>query len=408
LLGIAKYLPEFGWQPVILSAPLDEKADNRFTIIETGYRDALGFWGKLFKINPNEDPRKQIKNRLGVKTKKSLLDSVMTLAGEIINYPDSEKGWKKRAVNAGGKVLGRGKFDAIISSSAPITAHVIARNLKSRFKLPWVADLRDLWTQNHNYYYGRLRKRIDRRLELKTLGSTDAIVTVSQPWAEKLRMLHTGKQVFAIVNGFDPQRINIPPAKLTKHFTITYTGLIYPGKEDPTPLFSALKDLIAEKIVDPARLEIRFFGPREDWLQKEAEQYGIADVVHQYGEVPRNTAIEKQRESQVLLLLNWDDPDEKGTIPGKIFEYMAALRPTLALGGADDDIIQQILSETKTGFHGTGTEVKDWLKQRYLKYLASGAASGTGSEESIKKYSQREMAGKFAEILDKLTTQKKD
>ena len=61
LLGIAKYLPEYGWQPVILSAPLDNKADNQFTIVETGYQDALGLLGKLFKINVNEDPRKQIR-----------------------------------------------------------------------------------------------------------------------------------------------------------------------------------------------------------------------------------------------------------------------------------------------------------------------------------------------------------
>ena len=336
-----------------------------------------------------------------MKAKKSFLDSLMTLAGEIINYPDSDRGWIKPALKTGEKVLAREQFDAVFSSSAPISAHIIARKLKRHFKLPWAADLRDLWTQNHNYYYGRLRKAADRRLEQKTLGSADAIVTVSQPWADKLRAFHSGKDIYDIINGFDPERINKPPAKLTGQFTITYTGLIYPGKEDPTPLFSALKDLIAEKTIDPARLEIRFFGPREEWLQKEAGQFGLADIVHQYGEVPRDTAIQKQRESQVLLLLNWDDPNEKGTIPGKIFEYMAALRPVLAIGGGAGDIIHQILSETKTGFHGTGADVKEWLKQRYLEYLADGAASGTSSEETIKPYSQREMAGKFAEILDK-------
>ncbi len=404
MLGIAKYLPEFGWQPVILSAPLDEKSPNQFTIIETGYRDALGFPGKLFKIKPNEDPRKQIRNRLGVKSKKSFLDSMMTLAGEIINYPDSEKGWMKPAVKTGEKVLGEDNFDAIISSSAPITAHVIAHKLKSHFKIPWVADLRDLWTQNHNYYYGQLRKVVDRRLELKTLGSADAIVTVSQPWAHELGTLHKGKKVYAITNGFDPDSINEPPMPLTGQFTITYTGLIYSGKQNLALLFNALKELISEKVVGSSDVEVRFYGTGVTWLSEMIQEYSFSNITKVYDTIPQKEAIERQKESQVLLLLNWEDPKVIGWHPLKGFEYLAAARPILAVGGFGGDVTEILLKETGAGVYCVKPdEVKENLHQWYLEYKRTGRVTYQGNMQKINKYSHREMARKYSEVLNQIS-----
>src|SRR3972149_1131692 len=95
LLGLAKYLPEFGWQPIILTAPLSSKADGKVTIVETGYRETLGFWKRrVFKLNANQDDRAQLKQRFGITSQKSLLDWLLTRVGEIVNYPDSDKGWR--------------------------------------------------------------------------------------------------------------------------------------------------------------------------------------------------------------------------------------------------------------------------------------------------------------------------
>jgi glycosyltransferase involved in cell wall biosynthesis len=404
LLGMAKYLPEFGWEPIILSAPLEGKADPRFRIVETGYREALGIWGKVFKLTSQEDIRKQIRNRLGVKERKTLLDSILTLAGEIINYPDSEKGWKPYAIKDGERLLQREKIDAIISTSAPLTAHVIAYKLKSRFKIPWVGDLRDLWTQNHNYRYSFLRKCVDKRLELKTLSAADALVTVSQPWADKLGALHKGKKIYAITNGFDPETLNIPPAKLTKTFTITYTGVIYPGNQDPARLMEALRKLISEGTINPKDVEMRFYGAREPWLEKEAGEYGLANITRQYGQVPREVALQKQRESHVLLLLNWDDPQEKGTYPGKVFEYLAAGRPIIATGGSKDDVVAKLLKETGAGIQATTVEKTiSALKEMYTEYKSQGRVKPRGDKAKISKYSQLEMAKKFSEVLNSLT-----
>ena len=189
--GLTKYLPEFGWQPIILTPVLSVKPKPAVRVVETSYRDALGFWKRLLKLNPNEDIRRQTKKRLGVTSKKSLVDFILTGGGAIVNYPDSERGWIPFAVRAGDELLQKEDIDAIISSSPPVTSHLIANKLKGKFGIPWIADFPDLWSQNHNYGYGRLRRILDRNLERRTLSKTDALVTISEPWAEKLRTLHT-------------------------------------------------------------------------------------------------------------------------------------------------------------------------------------------------------------------------
>jgi len=403
VLGLAKYLPEFGWSPTILTPPLDTEPDPAYRIIETGYRDILAFWRKLFRFNAEDDIRKQVKGRFGVTGKKTILDRLMTFTGEIINYPDSEKGWKRFAVDAGDEFLRGEKMDAIISSSAPVIGHVIARELATRYDIPWVADLRDPWTQNHNYSYSRIRRAIDRRLEVKTLADAAALVIVSRPWADNLNTLHRHTKAYVITNGFDPETVNTPPAALTEKFTITYTGLIYPDRQDVGRLFEAVRMLIAEKALDAGRIEIRFYGPVETWMEKEVERRGLSGAVTQYGPASRDIAIRKQRESQVLLLLNWDDPREKGTYPGKIFEYLAARRPILSTGGSEDDVVTGLLRETQAGVNTITIEsTVEAIREMYAEYAASGGVTCHGDERAIAAYNQREMAKKYAEVLNSL------
>lgn len=405
LLPLARHLPQFGWKPFVISPPLREKPDLQFTVIDTPYRDALAFWKRLLRYNPNEgqDMREQVKRRLGVKSNRSLIDFVFTLGNEIFAYPDAEKGWKPFAIDAGKELLQQENIDVMLSCH-PVTSHLIASELKTKYRIPWIADFPDLWSQNANYQYGPLRKFLDRRLELKTLSTADALVTVSQPAAEKLRELHKGKTVYVIINGFDPAEVNEPPANLTAKFTITYTGRIYPRKQDTAKIFAALRNLISDEVIDPEKIEIRFYGPKTEWLDKEIEQHALSRIVKQYGTIPRQVALEKQRESQVLLFLKWEDPEECGAYSGKIFEYLAARRPILATGGSDD-VVTELLNETKAGIDAsTIPDIKDALEKLYREYQLKGKIVYDGRKSEIDKYSHHEMARKFSEVLNLFST----
>ena len=407
--GLAKYLPEFGWQPIILTTPLGDRPDESFgppndfkkknRVVET------------FGYISRKDAAFRTKERLNLASKKSyryvrpFLRFLYKYYLELVQYPDAEKGWKSFAVKAGNELLQSEDIDVMISSSSPVTCHIIAKELKSRHNIPWVADLRDLWTQNHDYPYSSLRKLLETRLERKTLSAADALVTVSQPWAKKLEMLHK-REAYAITNGFDPDKMSNGKASLTSKFTITYTGQIYSAraKQDPSKLFLALKDLISLGAMDPKDVEVRFYGSENRSLASKIEEYGLWTIVKQCGIVSREISFEKQRESQLLLLLKWEDPQERGWHSLKIFEYLAARRPVLATGGTDD-ILTELLNETNAGIDAQAVDdVKNALMKFYTEYKLRGKVSYLGNMEQVNKYSYREMAGKFAEVFNTITT----
>lgn len=403
--GLLKYLAESGYQPILLtSTAWPEEVPPDANVVRTPQRETLGVFKRLFGLKSQEEIRNRVRESTGTTSSKSFADRLMTFGGEIINYPDGDKGWKSPAVKAGDELLGRGDIDAIISSSSPVTGHIIAHELKKKYGVPWLADLRDLWSQNHNYSYSRVRRAIDKRLEMRTLAAADALVTVSGSWADKLKERYGDKAENVITNGFDPENTKLPPADVTEKFTITHTGNIYEGKQDPERLLGALEGLINKGKIDVSETEVRFYGPRLNRLDKAIDKYYLKQVARQYGAVKHDEAIDRQRESQVLLLLDWDSPGEKGVLPLKVFEYLAAGRPMLATGGNRDSAIDSLLKETGGGIHATGTdEIKKALLDYYREYKQKGKTDFKGKEAEISKYSQREMAGKFADILNRIT-----
>lgn len=400
LRGLAKYLPEFGWKPVILTPTLPGVPEQRFQIIQTPYPgDAIAIWKEKLHLRPDKGFQEQLGiPRVAREGKRSLTSRLLMLAKEVICYPDEHKIWYPFAIDMGQDLLRRERFDALLSSSSPVTAHLVAQKLKARHGLIWIADLRDLWTQNHYYPYSPIRKMIERRLELRTLSLADALVTVSAPLAEQLGKLHKGKVISVIPNGFDPEEVGSAP--LTKEFTITYTGQLYQGKRDPALLFRAVAELISEGKVHRSDIKIRFYGSTEYWLEQEVRYYKLNDVVSMHSHVPREEALIRQRESQLLLLLNWDDPRERGVYTGKLFEYLAARRPILAVGGPRG-VVTELLLETNTGIHVSSyVELKHILAQLYEEYKTCGQVAYHGCEGRIAQYSHRAMARRFAELLD--------
>lgn len=371
---------------------------SKYRVIETqGYQ-------------PNVDIGQQAQQRFKLTSQKTyryvrpFLRIPYRFYSEIFYYPDKEKGWKSSALATGDKFLESEKVDAIISSSSPVTCHIVAKELKNKYKIPWIADFRDLWTQNHNYPYSFLRRMIERRLELETLKQADALVTVTPVWAEKLRELHKIERIFSITNGFDPQRLSDREINLASKFTITYTGQIYTGKQDPSKLLVALRDLIEDKSIEPNNVEVRFYGPWDGSLASEIEKYRLSSIVKQYGIVGRGVAFNKQKESHLLLILYWEDPRERGWYPLKIFEYLAAQRTILSIGGFGNDVVETLLKETNAGVYCiTVEDIKNTLKILYSEYKRVGKVTYKGNMQEVNKYSYREMAKKFAEILDILT-----
>ncbi len=402
--GLAKYLGQFDWEPIVLTIKLPQPPSGQVKVLETFYP---GDVSEQIKKKLKIDQYKKLEEGLGIpkfirETKNLWMINCLGFFYGLLIFPEEQRGWFPYALEAGTKFLKNNKVDCLLSSSSPVICHMVAKKLKDKFHIPWLADFRDLWTQNYYYIYGPLLKFIDRRLEVNTLSQADALSTVSSPLLEILQELHKNKKFFCIPNGFDPSIVNNLSIPLAKEFTIVYTGNVYPGKQSPTLLFEVLRFLIKDNKIDPNMVRIKFFGRVQYWMEQEIERYQLRGVVEKYGKITREQSIDQQRQAQLLLFLNWNDSREKGVYTAKIFEYLAARRPILAVGGPKG-VVSDLLETTQAGVHiNTAQAMEDTLVKFYQEFKSQGFVSYKGIIAEINKFSHIEMAKKFAQALNQV------
>jgi glycosyltransferase involved in cell wall biosynthesis len=395
--ALVKYLPQLGWQPNVIAGHHNSGVESgNGEKNETNY-DSYTKWKKMLRM----DSRKGFKEQLNLdgKNMNNAIDLALKIHDEIINYPDAVSLWLKPAIRRAEALLEEERFDAILSSSAPPTNHLIARELKKHHGIPWIADFRDLWTQNHYYRHSRIRRHFEEQLEINTISLADTLVTVSKPLANKLMMLHRGKKTYVVTNGYDPHQVN-PGRPLPNKFTISYTGSIYKGRQDPELLLAAIADLISSRSINPSDISLEFYGNIEKWLLQEICRYDLENVAKVFGPISRQESIEKQRCSHLLLLLAWNDPQEPGIYSGKLFDYLAARRPILSIG-ITGGVVDALLRETQAGTHISKLdELKCFLLESYIRYKYDVPLQYNGIDSEIEKYSHLQMAKKFSDILN--------
>lgn len=397
--ALAKYLPRFGWEPIVLTPRIQGAERESKLVVETEYRDALEEWKARLGLDRKRGVHEQFHLPVAKKPGSTLLHTrFLDLTKYLLTYPDQLKGWIPFALAAVEEIHRQNSgIAAIVTTSPPVSCHLIGRRAKAILGCPWIADLRDLWTQNLGE---RIPHFLEIGLEKRTLGAADALVTVSDPWASRLQQRYPSQKICTITNGFDPDDFRSPSPPLTLDFSITYTGQLYEGQRDPTMLFEALRDLLKEGLIPASDLRIRFYGTVERWLPALVEKFGLTKMVELHGHTPRKGIFEHQRESQLLLLLPWGHPSETGHHSAKLFEYFAAARPVLAVGGSRG-VLTQALGETRAGVHALSkAQVREFLLTAYADYKKHGCVSYSGDRQAIEQYSHPEMARHFAHVLD--------
>ncbi len=403
--SLAKYFPEFGWTPVILTRRWDGETGQipppDVETVRTDYRDRLSMFrrrGPAAQSSRTPDLRSRLRQ------------TAAFWAKEVLTYPDEYTGWKPFALEAGRKIIEQYRPDLILSTSYPFSSHQIGYQLHKETGLPWVAEYQDPWTEGPAWSHSAVRRFFETRLEKRLMRGAAALTIVSQPWAEGLRVQHE-KPVAMIGNGFDPVNYTTPQPPQTEQFTITYTGMIYSGDfaghRDPSLLFEAVKVLLEDGTLDPARFAIRFYGPLHEQavILQLAQKFGIERVVTHYGQVAHQESILRQRESTLLLLLNWQSRSfsyrERGWYSAKVYEYLAALRPILAVPGHAE--VDALLAETASGTAvNTLEEACQALRAWYREYHTTGQVSYPGSAAQVGEHSNRAHAQRFAALFDEV------
>jgi hypothetical protein len=316
----------------------------------------------------------------------------------VICFPDEIWPWFVRDYTRIRNITEAMSPDVILTSSPPNTCHMIGNRLSRDLDIPWVAEFRDLWTQNHLAMRAWGLRRLERALERRTLRRATALITVSQPLAVQLRALHR-KPVYVIPSGFDPRETTDGPVG-SKGLVLTYTGMIYPDRRDPRPLFDAAARLVREGVIASGEMEMRFFGRNMEHVSCLLEEFPtLKGFVFVHGEISHDEALEQQELSTVLLLLEWVDERARGVYTGKLFEYLGAHRPILAVAGRGS-VIEALLQETGAGQVVTcADEAYLVLKAWTLSLRAIGRAPIRRDEKAVRGYTWLMQAQKLAKVL---------
>jgi hypothetical protein len=406
----AKYLPEFGWEPVVLTADtakdllqtvpieIDEGKVFRtpsFTLYLSLYRNLKGN-----RVTPSKAVSHKFNWKEPIYRVARLAQPVYTLPilAPLVSDPI---GWYTHAVKRGRELLDKYDTDAIFSSYPPSTSHFVASRLHQISGIPWVAEFRDLWAMNHNARTTSFLRYLTCRWEQRVMKGSSLLISTSESWAKHLEILHS-KKAITISNGFDEEDY-VEDTPLTSKFTITYTGQVYYPKQDPTPLLQALRELKEEGGISSSDFEVRFFGGNLlKTVRPLIEGCGLRELVKVCDLVPFRESVRRQKESSVLLMLKWNDPMEKGVYTGKLFEYLGAKRPILAVGSFNENV-DKLLSESGTGVVAdNGPAIKIVLSRWLDEWRNSGriVSDWEPRADVIQRYTRKAQAGKLAQLME--------
>lgn len=316
-----------------------------------------------------------------------------SLYTNVFNWPDANIGWLPFALSEGRKTMRHWRPDVIFASGPPFTTLLVGKLLSIWHRVPLIIEFRDRWSDDPYYPPPPWRRWVDRLSERWIARKAVAITTVSKPWAETYRNTY-GKPVAVVCNGYDADLTDTPceapPPGLP--LRIVYTGGIYPGRRDPSPLFEAIKKLGA--VGEHVRVE--FYGTDESLVAPSISKYSVERSVGVHSPVTHKQAIEIQRQADVLLLMQWNDPKEQGNIPGKFFEYLGALRPIMVLG-LEDGVPATILAERNAGFcsndpDAIADQLKKWIQIKSedgrIPALPERARQGFSREEQYRIFEE--------------------
>ena len=296
-------------------------------------------------------------------------------------------------------------FDLVISTYSPPASHIVAGLLKKKLNIFWVADYRDLWSENDYLPSKEPFASLEKFIENKIVSQADLISTVSTEIAKNLKSrFHL--ETITIENGFDIQEY----LKTNKLFflqdhkiRLVYTGTIYPGKRDPCVLFQGLELLSKTRTDIKDKLEILFYGWDLSNLKKLVKKYQLEYLVKIFPPVDRKQSLQIQQSVDVLLFLDWNDPTVNGILTGKIFEYMYSGTPVVSIGGSLNSAANQLIAAAGIGI-SVGNSVQD--AANFINDLLDGKTIPYNpNPEILQKYTRENLAKKMLMEITKYTNE---
>ena len=333
----------------------------------------------------------------------------------LLALPDIWIGWMPFAVRAGRTLMHDDPVDLVYSTSPHATAHLIAGRLAHGARVPWVADFRDPWFEDPpepGAPNGPVFRHVNRWLERRTIRDARAVVTSTTELRDLLRSRYPEEpagKIRAILNGYDEadfEGVDLAPAARGPRMRIVHAGSINAEFRDPRPLFAGFARLIRSGSIAASELEIRFIGagPYGDAPEVRAaiDAAGLHDAVTFVPRVPYEQSLRELAAADVLLLLQASD-DTVSLVPAKLYEYLRAQKPSLAL--VREGAVTEVLAQTGGGFAANPARsgdldtalaciAKAWRADRLQAHVADLAV--------LRRFDRRALAAELASLFDEV------
>jgi hypothetical protein len=407
-LKFAKFLPEFGWKPIIFtpenpSYPLIDESllkdvPEDLEIIKTKIWEPYQLAEKLNKSNKKfKAGQFDVGNNQSWKSKLSIW-----VRGNFF-IPDARVFWVNPSVKYLEQYLKINKIDVVVTSGPPHSLHLIGLQLKKQFpEIKWIADFRDPWTEISYYKHLKLTNKSDkkhRQLESDVFKNADITLATSYTDAENFRK--NGAHAVCITNGFDESDSSNPQTlkssdSATK-FTLSYIGVLEQLR-NPENLWKALDELVGTNAEFAENFRLKFVGRIDDKILNAIETSRLKNHIDNLGYLSHDKAINEMSNSTILLITNFPNASSKGIIPGKIFEYLATGKQIISFGPDDADVAK-ILDETKAGKHfgyDNSEEIKNFILEKFELWKIGNLSENTGN---IEQFSRRNLTKQLSDIL---------
>lgn len=402
-LKFVKYLPDFNVQPIvyipenptypIIDRGLESEVSEKAVILKHKIFEPYGlasFFGKnkTKKISSGIIPNQK---------KQSFLEKTLLWVRGNIFIPDARFLWVKPSVKFLRKYIVENGIDTVVTSGPPHSLHLIGLQLKQELGVTWLADFRDPWTTIGYHKALKLSSYAETKhkaLEHKVLNTADTIIVTSKTTKAEFEAI-TSQPITVITNGYDVEQVTKQP--LDEKFTVAHIGSFL-SERNPRILWKALKELTKENQDFATDFQLKLLGAVSQEVLDTIAEFKLQDFVLNLGYVSHQEAVEHQRKSQVLLLIEIDSEDTKSIIPGKVFEYMVSERPIIAIGPKGSDFAE-IITSTNTGVFFTYDE-KEKLKELLLKYYQDYKANNLKVHAvGLQKYFRKSLTEQLAKLV---------
>jgi glycosyltransferase involved in cell wall biosynthesis len=396
-LKFARYLPESGWEPRVLTA------------------DPRGYWirdptlleelPEAVRVQRVASPLPVAGGRKGRRGSVHWIRALRWLSGWFL-LPDAYLPWSLRALAAASRWLRRDLPDVLWTTSSPDSAHLVGWHLSRRWRIPWVADFRDPWVERLSFHPPtRWHRAIQYRLEEGVVRRAVAVVLTSQAARDRFaeRYPWAGEKLHVITNGYDEEDFAGFQWDLPRdRFRILHLGQLNPERS-LEPLLGPLRALLEAEPEARGRVELLCVGPHYASHEREVRRHGLQDVVRFEDPRPHREAVRLLGTAHLLLLLECEGLRGRQVLPGKTFEYLRSGRPVLALVDPLGDAAR-LVPELRAGWVHAPSDaagVLACLRERWARFRSGEVETGA-SAEALRPFERRELTLRLAHLFDRV------